>query len=309
MDGDSIRELREELGVSQQELARRLQVAHSTVYRWENGQSTPSGKVLARVLRLKRLKEFQSEGLLLSLGDLRAQEESEGKEGNGHPPWHPEGDQLEPGHLSVVVSPPRCGKTLTALRWALEVSRLKKVPIFYVSTHWTPVQTLHHLDKAAESLGRAGLPEATPLKVFQHDGKDVSSLLEELSHRMGEVSGAFVVIDWLQNLDYVERSFAYMELQERQLLRDLKLWATRQRVYVLVIASQRGISRCDIEQFPHYFELADSISVGSVQELRRRRVEFHYTDLHRGLSEDFHFELPPKDGEPSSGPPSFRSGK
>jgi transcriptional regulator with XRE-family HTH domain len=306
MDGDSIRELREELGVSQQELARRLQVAHSTVYRWENGQSTPSGRVLARLLRLKRLKEFQNEGLLLSLSDLKAYEDAAI---NGLPPWHPQGDHIEPGHLSVVVSPPRCGKTLTALRWALEATRLHGVPIFYVSTHWTPVQTLHHLEKATESLGRDGLDSELPFHVFQHDGKDMASLLEELSHRMGEVSGAFVVIDWLQNLDYVERSFAYMELLERQLLRDLKLWAARQRVYVLVIASQRGISRCDIEQFPHFFELADSISVGSVQELRRRRVEFLYTDLHRGGGETFHFELPPKEAEAVSVPPTFRSGR
>ena len=42
MEGDEIRTLREELGVSQQELARRLQVAHSTVNRWENGHIEPS---------------------------------------------------------------------------------------------------------------------------------------------------------------------------------------------------------------------------------------------------------------------------
>lgn len=303
MDGETIRELREELGVSQQELARRLQVAHSTVYRWENGQSQPSGKVLARLLRLKRLKEFQSEGLLLSLGDLF---EYDDVAGNGRPPWHEDGDSVEPGHLSIVVSPPRCGKTLTALRWALEATRLHKVPIYYVSTHWTPTQTLHHLEKAAESIEEGALDPSLPFHVFQHDGKDLGSLLEELSHRMGDVNGAFVVIDWLQNLDYLERSFSYMELRERQLLRDLKLWAARQRVYVLVIASQRGISRCDIEQFPHFFELADSISIGSVQELRRRRVEFHYSNLHQGGSEVFTFELPPKEGEPSGSGGTFR---
>lgn len=292
MDGDAIRELREELGVSQQELARRLQVAHSTVYRWETGQSTPSGKVLARLLRLKRLKEFQNEGRLIALGDLMLCDEVSG---NGLPPWHPDSDRMEEGHLSLVTSPPRCGKTLTALRWALETTRNHDVPIFYVSTHWTPVQTLHHLTAAADSLGVSPLDPKLPFHVFQHDGKDATGMLEELSRRMGETSGAFVVIDWLQNLDYLDASFPYMELRERQLLRDLKIWASQQQVYVLVIASQRGISRCDTEQFPHFFELADSISVGSVQELRRRRVEFVFQDLHRGLTQTFAFELPQKD--------------
>ena len=293
MDGDAIRELREELGVSQQELARRLQVAHSTVYRWENGQSTPSGKVLARLLRLKRLKDFQNEGRLYSLRELA---EVEDDAGDGSPPWSKSSAGVEEGHLSVVTSPPRCGKTLTALRWALDASEKHHVPIYYVSTHWTPRQTLTHLQAAVESTGRGVLDPDMPFQVFQHDGKDLSAMLEELSRRMGEdSSGAFVVIDWLQNLDYADGSSPFMEARERRLLRDLKIWATQQRVYLLVIASQRGISRCEVDQFPHYFELADSISVGAVQELRRRRVEFLYRDLHRGLEETFSFELPGKD--------------
>jgi hypothetical protein len=245
------------------------------------------------LLRLSRLKEFQGEGLLISLEDLMGYDEAAS---NGLPPWHPDSDQVEPGHLSIVASPPRCGKTLTALRWAMKATRFHKVPIYYVSTHWTPVQTLHHLEKAAASeTPGAKLDPSLPFHVFQHDGKDMASLLEELSLRMGEVAGAFVVIDWLQNLDYLVKNFPYMEVRERQLLRDLKLWASQQQVYVLVIASQRGILRCDIEQFPHFFELADSISIGAVEELRRRRVEFHYRDLHRGGSHAFSFELPPKE--------------
>lgn len=293
MDGDSIRELREDLGVSQQELARRLQVAHSTVYRWEHGQSTPSGEVLARLLRLQRLKDFQSEGRLLSLRDLTA---SEQPDYDGLPPWHEASSCIEPGHLSLITSPPRCGKTLTALRWSLAATRRHAVPIFYISTHWTPRQTLHHLRRAAEVEPGEALDEGTPFHLFQHDGKDLPSLLEELSRRMGEArEGSFVVLDWLQNLHYKGREPMDLVDRERALLRDLKIWAAQQGVFLLTIASQRGIARCEIESFPHYFELADSITVGSVQELRRRRVEFEFRDLHRGATDTFRFELPPKE--------------
>ncbi len=290
MEGDEIRSLREELGVSQQELARRLQVAHSTVNRWENGLSSPSGEVLARLQRLRRFKEFMTEGRMVGLGDLLGSAPPV-DEGNGLPPWHPDADRVEAGHLSLITSPPRCGKTLTALRWAWKTLRKHGVPVYYVSTHWTPLQTLRHLEKGLDK-GET-LDSKAPFFIFQHDGKDVTGLLEELSRRIKETGTVMVVFDWLQNLDYKGERFLRLEDMERQILRDLKTWATQQKAFTLVIASQRGIDQCSVSTFPHFFELADSITIGVLENLKKRRVVYAFQDLHKGGQQVFEYDLPP----------------
>lgn len=288
MDADEIRSLRDELGLTRQELASRLQVPVSRVASWETGKAGLGSDIRARLLRLKRLKDFQGSGRWLSLADLVEEEGSHSPE--DLPPWHPESACVEDGHLSIIVSPPRCGKTLTALRWALEVVHMHGVPVYYLSTHWTPLQTLRHLERALPD----GVPfdPSLPFYLFQHDGMDLSGMLEEVGTRIGEESHAFVVVDWLQNLEIQGKDFPDLESKERQLLRDLKLWASHLGVYVLVIASQRGVSVCEPGSFPHFFELADSISLGSLRDLHQRRAEYKFQDLHRGRRELFEVELP-----------------
>jgi putative transcriptional regulator len=39
---DSVKELRKQLNLSQEELARKLDISFSTISRWENGKSSPS---------------------------------------------------------------------------------------------------------------------------------------------------------------------------------------------------------------------------------------------------------------------------
>lgn len=306
MEAEDIVRLREELGVSQAELAHRLEVPQATVDRWETGLSTPTGAVLGRLQRLLRFKDFQSDGRLISLRALLGGEVTE-EEPEGLPPWHEDADHVPSGHLSLIVSPPRCGKTLTALRWAYKTCRAHTIPTYYVSTHWSPLQTLRHLESGVED--GDGLDPNLPFQVFQHDGKDLLGLLEELSHSIpGDAGPVFVVVDWLQNLDYVGERFRTEDAKERQLLRDLKTWSTKQKAYVLAIASQRGIATCDQATFPHFFELADSISVGGFLHLKRRQVEFQYQDLHQGGAISFTYDLPegkgaaPKGRRPHSGP-------
>jgi len=50
-----IKRLREDLGLTQERLARELDISFSTVNRWENGKSCPKG------LFLKALKELRSQ--------------------------------------------------------------------------------------------------------------------------------------------------------------------------------------------------------------------------------------------------------
>lgn len=306
MEGEEIRRLREELGVSQKELARRLQVAHSTVNRWENGLSSPAGEVLARLHRLSRFKEFLSVGRLVPLADLVKEPPVPG---NGLPPWHEGSDSVEPGHLSLLVAPPRCGKTFTALRWSYKACVKHGIPVFYVVTHWTAGQTARLLERAVAApepgVAKAGgltfaepgpagttpLDPTRPFSLFLHDGRDLMGLLEELSLRIGDSERSLVVFDWLQNLDDGQEPGPRVEERERRVLRELKMWAVQQRAYALVVASQRGANACDAASFPHLFELADSITTGAVKHLKRRRVEFSYQDLQRGLEAAFAVEL------------------
>jgi transcriptional regulator with XRE-family HTH domain len=54
MFGDIIKKVRKQLGITQEQLARELDISFSTINRWENGHTSPSK--LAR----RRLLEFCS---------------------------------------------------------------------------------------------------------------------------------------------------------------------------------------------------------------------------------------------------------
>lgn len=49
--GENIRKARKAAGVTQKELAERLQVYPKDISRWENGERTPSAIALARICR------------------------------------------------------------------------------------------------------------------------------------------------------------------------------------------------------------------------------------------------------------------
>ena len=51
MIGNNIRKARKAAGVSQKELAERLQVYPKDISRWENGERTPSAIALAKICR------------------------------------------------------------------------------------------------------------------------------------------------------------------------------------------------------------------------------------------------------------------
>ena len=53
--GDKIRELRENAGYSQAELARRLSVTRSSVNAWESGLSTPTAVYIVELAKLFRV--------------------------------------------------------------------------------------------------------------------------------------------------------------------------------------------------------------------------------------------------------------
>ena len=58
MDKEAIRELRRQLGLSQEAFARRIGVSVLTVRRWEKGSSKPSPLALTKIEEvIKELKE------------------------------------------------------------------------------------------------------------------------------------------------------------------------------------------------------------------------------------------------------------
>ena len=60
MSNPSLRKLRQGLGLSQHELARRLGVARATVTRWENGTRHPSKDAKLAIHRIVEGKESRS---------------------------------------------------------------------------------------------------------------------------------------------------------------------------------------------------------------------------------------------------------
>ena len=51
MIGENIRKARKAAGVSQKELAERLQVYQKDISRWENGERTPTMEVFTKILK------------------------------------------------------------------------------------------------------------------------------------------------------------------------------------------------------------------------------------------------------------------
>ena len=51
MTGENIRKARKAAGVSQKELAERLQVYQKDISRWENGERTPTMEVFTKICR------------------------------------------------------------------------------------------------------------------------------------------------------------------------------------------------------------------------------------------------------------------
>lgn len=59
-----IREIRLQLGYTQEELARELRVSFSTINRWENGKTSPSKLAVMRLIELCNTKDL--DGTLIS---------------------------------------------------------------------------------------------------------------------------------------------------------------------------------------------------------------------------------------------------
>lgn len=78
MIGDKIKELRERSGISQSELAKRLNVTRSSVNAWEGGLSAPTAAYLVELAKLFRVSTDYLLGLEASdhitLTGLTAQE-------------------------------------------------------------------------------------------------------------------------------------------------------------------------------------------------------------------------------------------
>jgi len=65
--GNFVKEIREELDMSQDALARELYISHSTVNRWENGHSKPNmmaKKMLYDYCKKRNLKKLLLEQIL-----------------------------------------------------------------------------------------------------------------------------------------------------------------------------------------------------------------------------------------------------
>lgn len=72
MRGSDIRELREKLGLTQEEFARLLGVNFVTVNRWENDKAVPKGNSKQVLLRIKELVEEAEKGKGITMQDLRS---------------------------------------------------------------------------------------------------------------------------------------------------------------------------------------------------------------------------------------------
>jgi DNA-binding transcriptional regulator YiaG len=71
MTSETIRAIRDALGVSQEAFARRVRVAYNTVNRWEKGKSLPkSTPIIERILELAR--EAGADDKVLDSADDRA---------------------------------------------------------------------------------------------------------------------------------------------------------------------------------------------------------------------------------------------
>jgi transcriptional regulator with XRE-family HTH domain len=60
MFGDIIKKVRKQLGITQEQLARELDISFSTINRWENGHTSPSKLARRRLLEFCRNKNLDT---------------------------------------------------------------------------------------------------------------------------------------------------------------------------------------------------------------------------------------------------------
>jgi len=69
MFGDIIKKVRKQLGITQEQLARELDISFSTINRWENGHTSPSKLARRRLLEFCRNNNLDT-SIISELEDL-----------------------------------------------------------------------------------------------------------------------------------------------------------------------------------------------------------------------------------------------
>lgn len=69
MFGDIIKKVRTQLGITQEQLARELDISFSTINRWENGHTSPSKLARMRLLEFCRNNNLDT-SIISELEDL-----------------------------------------------------------------------------------------------------------------------------------------------------------------------------------------------------------------------------------------------
>lgn len=69
MFGDIIKKVRKQLGITQEQLARELDISFSTINRWENGHTSPSKLARRRLLEFCRTNNLDT-SIISELKDL-----------------------------------------------------------------------------------------------------------------------------------------------------------------------------------------------------------------------------------------------
>lgn len=69
MFGDIIKKVRKQLGITQEQLARELDISFSTINRWENGHTSPSKLAKRRLLEFCRNNNLDT-SIISELEDL-----------------------------------------------------------------------------------------------------------------------------------------------------------------------------------------------------------------------------------------------
>jgi len=69
MFGDIIKKVRKQLGITQEQLARELDISFSTINRWENGHTSPSKLARRRLLEFCRNNDLDT-SIISELEDL-----------------------------------------------------------------------------------------------------------------------------------------------------------------------------------------------------------------------------------------------
>lgn len=137
--GERLSELRKGHGLSQEELAERLGVTRQSVYRWENGGATPSGKNLRMIAECYQIPVEDLMEDLSSAPDP-VQEEPEQKTENPETEENPEivqegGDEgSEPQESKFWTLPVRIIAALLALALGIWIY-FQMYPVVYKAVH------------------------------------------------------------------------------------------------------------------------------------------------------------------------------